>query len=153
MATPSFQYGPQVSRSPPLPLKLKVKSLSRVRLFAVPWTVAHQALLSMGFSRQEYWSGLPFPSPLHLILWLLLQLGITCHIEIVEPFKGENRKIWVTLDIPLINLKVFSIESGLDFLWIIKINFINHCTYKIKNIIIFCFYLFATESLHMSTND
>ena len=41
----------------------KVKSLSRVRLFATPWTVAHQAPLSMGFSRQEYWSGLPFPSP------------------------------------------------------------------------------------------
>ena len=44
-------------------LKLKVKSLSRVRLFATPWTVAHQAPLSLGFSRQEYWSGLPFPSP------------------------------------------------------------------------------------------
>ena len=42
---------------------LKVKSLSRVRLFATPWTVAHQAPPSMGFSRQEYWSGLPFPSP------------------------------------------------------------------------------------------
>ena len=40
-----------------------VKSLSRVRLFATPWTVAHQAPPSMGFSRQEYWSGLPFPSP------------------------------------------------------------------------------------------
>ena len=40
-----------------------VKSLSRVRLFATPWTVAYQALLSMGFSKQEYWSGLPFPSP------------------------------------------------------------------------------------------
>ena len=41
----------------------EVKSLSRVRLFATPWTVAYQAPLSMGFSRQEYWSGLPFPSP------------------------------------------------------------------------------------------
>ena len=41
----------------------KCWSLSRVRLFATPWTVAHQALLSMGLSRQEYWSGLPFPSP------------------------------------------------------------------------------------------
>ena len=40
-----------------------VKLLSRVRLFATPWTVAYQASLSMGFSRQEYWSGLPFPSP------------------------------------------------------------------------------------------
>ena len=41
----------------------RVKSLSRVRLFATPWTVAYQAPPSMGFSRQEYWSGLPFPSP------------------------------------------------------------------------------------------
>ena len=40
-----------------------MKSLSRVRLFAALWTVAYQAPLSMGFSRQEYWSGLPFPSP------------------------------------------------------------------------------------------
>ena len=36
---------------------------SRVQLFATPWTVAYQASPSMGFSRQEYWSGLPFPSP------------------------------------------------------------------------------------------
>ena len=43
--------------------KVKVKLLNCVRLFATPWTVAHQAPLSMGFSRQEYWSGLPFPSP------------------------------------------------------------------------------------------
>ena len=41
----------------------KVKSLSHVRLFATPWTVACQASPSMGFSRQEYWIGLPFPSP------------------------------------------------------------------------------------------
>ena len=40
-------------------LTVKVKSLSRVRLFETPWTVASQAPLSMGFSRQEYWSGLP----------------------------------------------------------------------------------------------
>ena len=40
-----------------------VKSLSHVQLFATPWTVAYQAPPSMGFSRQEYWSGLPFPSP------------------------------------------------------------------------------------------
>ena len=40
-----------------------MKLLSRVRLFATPWTVAHQASPSMGFSRQEYWSGLPFPAP------------------------------------------------------------------------------------------
>ena len=43
--------------------KVKVKSLSCVRLFVTLWTVAYQAPPSMGFSRQEYWSGLPFPSP------------------------------------------------------------------------------------------
>ena len=47
-------------------MKVKVKSLSRVRLFETPWTVAYQASPSMGFSRQEYWSGLPFPSPEYL---------------------------------------------------------------------------------------
>ena len=40
-----------------------MKLFSRVRLFSTPWTVAHQAPPSMGFSRQEYWSGLPSPSP------------------------------------------------------------------------------------------
>ena len=44
--------------------KVKVKSLSRVWLLATPWTAAHQAPPSMGFSRQEYWSGVPLPSPI-----------------------------------------------------------------------------------------
>ena len=43
--------------------KVKVKSLSRVRLLAIPWTAAHQAPPSMGISRQEYWSGVPLPFP------------------------------------------------------------------------------------------
>ena len=43
--------------------KVKVKSLNRVWLLATPWTTAHQAPLSMGFSRQECWSGVPLPSP------------------------------------------------------------------------------------------
>ena len=47
----------------PVPKKVKVKKWSRVPLFATPWTVAYQASPSMGFSRQEYWSGLPLPSP------------------------------------------------------------------------------------------
>ena len=52
--------------------KMKVKSLSRVQLLAIPWTAAYQAPPSMGFSKQEYWSGLPVPflnleiSPLNL---------------------------------------------------------------------------------------
>ena len=46
-----------------IPKEKKVKSLSSVQRFATPWTVAYQVPLSVGFSRQEYWSGLPFPSP------------------------------------------------------------------------------------------
>ena len=48
--------------------KVKVKSLSRVRLLATPLTIAHQAPASMGFSRQEYWSGVTLPSPIHYIV-------------------------------------------------------------------------------------
>ena len=47
--------------------KVKVKSLSRVRLLATTWTAAHQAPPSVGFSRQEYWSGVPLPSPSVLV--------------------------------------------------------------------------------------
>ena len=46
---------------------MKGKSLSHVRLFATPWTAAYQAPLSIGFSRQEYWSGVPSPSPIKLL--------------------------------------------------------------------------------------
>ena len=48
--------------------KVKGKSLSRVWLFATPWTAAYQAPPSMGFSRQEYWSGLPLPSPSSILV-------------------------------------------------------------------------------------
>ena len=48
-------------------VKVKVKSLSRVRLFATPWTAAYQAPPSTGFFLQECWSGLPFPSPEDLL--------------------------------------------------------------------------------------
>ena len=50
-------------------IKVKVKSLSRVRLFVTPWTAAHQAPLPMGFSRQEYWSGVPLPSLSSLLVY------------------------------------------------------------------------------------
>ena len=56
----------------------KVKSLSRVRLFATLWTVAYQAPLSMGFSRQEDWSGQPFPLPGNLPAQGLNRLLLHC---------------------------------------------------------------------------
>ena len=56
--------------------KVKVKSLSRIRLLATPWTAAYQAPPSMGFSRQEYWNGVPLPSPFPLLyvnqIWTML---------------------------------------------------------------------------------
>ena len=52
-----------ISFSNALKWKVKGKSLSRVWLFTTPWTAAYQAPLPMGFSRQEYWSGVPLPSP------------------------------------------------------------------------------------------
>ena len=72
--------------------KVKVKSLSRVRLLVTPWTAAYQAPPSMGFSRQEYWSGVPLPSlhdfsrcpqflvaPNNPYLWLEKNRGLTFH--------------------------------------------------------------------------
>ena len=72
--------------------KVKVKSLSRIWLLTTPWTEAYQAPLSIGFSRQEYWSGVSLPSPFHIIylsnVWildiehiLLLYLGKTMWFE------------------------------------------------------------------------
>ena len=52
---------------------MKVKSLSRVRLLVTPWTAAYQAPQSMGFSRQEYWSGVPLPSPFSDYMILIIE--------------------------------------------------------------------------------
>jgi len=53
----------ELQEKPFMLVKVKVKSLNLVRLFVTPWSVVHQAPPSMGFSKQDYWSGLPFPSP------------------------------------------------------------------------------------------
>ena len=56
------KQAPESSPTPSI-MKVKVNSLSHVQLFVTPWTIAHQTPQSMEFSRQEYWSGWPFPSP------------------------------------------------------------------------------------------
>ena len=63
MLTPVIVPFPRFCFAKLYSLKVKVKSLSRVRLFVTPWTVAYQAPPAMGFSRQECWSGVPSPSP------------------------------------------------------------------------------------------
>ena len=67
---------------------MKVNLLSRVRLLATPWTAAHQAPLSMGFSRQEYWSGVPLPS-LVSILGTLYKCNHTCRLYICPFVSGQ----------------------------------------------------------------
>ena len=62
---------------------VKVKSLSCLRLFTTPWTAAYQAPLSLGFSRQEYWGGLPLPSP-HFCLYTYKNLtNISQYLDII----------------------------------------------------------------------
>ena len=61
---------------------MKRKSLSRIRLLATPWTAAHQAPPSMGFSRQEYWSGVPLLSPMTNLDSILKSRDITLPTEV-----------------------------------------------------------------------
>ena len=72
-------------------MKVKVKSLSRVWLFATLWTAAHQAPLPIGFSRQEYWSGLPFPSPGDLP-----DPGIEPRSPALQADAGRRFNLWAT---------------------------------------------------------
>ena len=77
--------------------KVKVKLLSRVRLFATPWTVVYQAPPFMGFSRQEHWSGLPFPSPGDLP-----NLGIKPRDRTrVSRIAGRCFNLWATREAPV----------------------------------------------------
>ena len=71
-------------------VKVKVKSLSRVRLLATPRTAAYQAPPSMGFSRQEYWSGVPLPSPKKCSYHMLMY-----HISKIVPVRGY---LWAIKD-------------------------------------------------------
>ena len=59
----AWSFKKSIEKTRQAQVKMKVKSLSCVRLFVIPWTVACQTPPPMGFSRQEYWSGSPFPSP------------------------------------------------------------------------------------------
>ena len=80
---------------------MKVKSLSRVWLLATPWTVAYQAPPSMGFPRQEDWSGVPLPSPINMLL----------------THYGENLSNWFNISVP--------VSSIIDSVQLIFISFLN----------------------------
>ena len=89
--------------------KVKVKSLSYVWLFSTPWTAAHQVPPSMGFSRQEYWSGLPLPTP-------ILTLCVYIYIYIYILYKYVNSSAFVSW------IYILHFNWQYDF----KIWFLNH---------------------------
>ena len=73
---------------------MKVKSLSRIRPFATPWTAAYQAPPSMGFSRQEYWSGVSSQSP--KVLWVIVYYThITCVSQAASQGVNHTDFLWV----------------------------------------------------------
>ena len=89
----------------------ELKSLSHVRLFVTPWTVAYPAPLSMGFSRQEYWSGLPFPSPGHreALFFLLCFNNVKWHpftSTQITPFSIPS-KVRLVVDFPYTSICLF----------------------------------------------
>ena len=73
---------------------VKVKLLSRVWLFTTPWTAAHQAPPSMEFSRQEYWSGVPVPSPDLVTKEQQFYSKVVKTVMFLISQKGENMKLW-----------------------------------------------------------
>ena len=83
-------------------MKVKVKSLSRVRLLATPWTAAHQAPPSMGFSRQEYCSGVPLPSP----------SSVTAMKKVVQQLWLEAGLNQVTVSQAAANIKQFCLQNA-----------------------------------------
>ena len=73
-------------------LKVKVKSLSRVQVLETPWTTAYQAPPSMGFSRQEYWSGVPVSSPINKLCHSLLNYVIFFIFNIMKHSEYTERQ-------------------------------------------------------------
>ena len=73
-----------------------MKSLSRVRLFATPWTAAYQAPPSMGFSRQEYWSGVPLPS-LHRALERIKYWKVPGYVLNAKQRRSQKRELRLTV--------------------------------------------------------
>ena len=75
--------------------KLMTEKLSHVRLFVTPWAAAHQAPLSMGFSRQDYWSGVPLPSP----------NGLVCSL-------GRNLLLFIKVNTMPVESRYHNMETG-----------------------------------------
>ena len=98
----------------------EVKSLSRFRLFATPWTVAYQAFPSMGFSKQEYWSGMPSPS---LLSAISLYIGLHCRHTFAETIWQGKLNVMTHLIPEIVRLPCDFLKQ--NFYFIIVLNFQN----------------------------
>ena len=92
--------------------KVKMKSVSRVRLFATPWTASHQAPPSMEFSRQEYWSGLPLPSPSFTLLTDNCEKWQIRSFKCTEDLRGKRNQM-LDPDVKIILLKTYTLNKDL----------------------------------------
>ena len=104
---------------------MKVKSLSRVRLLATPWTAAYQAPPSMGFSRQEYWSGVPLPSPWQTYSFTLLAIWSN-YVETKLSFSLNLSHSSHTIYFPhcMIHLVITFSYYFVFFLWLVLVYFL-----------------------------
>ena len=102
-------------------LLLLLSHFSRIRLCATPWVAAHQAPLSLGFSRQEYWSGLPFPSPMHESekwKWSrssrarLLVTPWTAAYQAPPSMGFSSQEYWSGVPLPSVTKKVVLVGAG-----------------------------------------
>ena len=95
--------------------KWRVKSLSCVRLFATLWTAAHQAPLPLRFSRQDHWSGLPFPSPMHACIHakLLQSCASLWTAALQAPLSAgfSRQEHWSGLPFPSLNIKLYTLKG------------------------------------------
>ena len=106
--------------------KVKVKSLSCVWLFETPWTAAYQAPPPMGLSRQEYWSGVPLPSPINLSRNWLSQQFLWFRSRLMSCYKNISlTKVWQW------GVNLFFCRSGMDFIhtWHNLYRFCCYCLY------------------------
>ena len=113
--------------------KVKVKSLSRVGPSATPWTAAFQAPLSMGFSRQEYWSGVPLPSPLTCYKYPYMSRGRPWRWrESGEQLDGGNIMKWVMLGTMMLLYSFWMLRTCLVLVSFPFINLLNPHIYPKK---------------------
>ena len=102
--------------------KVKVKSLSRVRLLVTPWTVAYQAPPPMRFPRQEYWSGVPLPSPQKVLLsWISPNI---CYLGGATAYQSTQNSFYLYAIIQLVSKLQYN-KVPLNFTYQRKVTFLD----------------------------